>query len=59
MKIFLAFLLVTTLNLMGTVAQNQTTRRKVAKNKVSKPGNGTMTICQGLAIPRATSSWGT
>src|SRR5712671_3214193 len=52
MRSFVAFLIVTILALTGTVAQNQTTRRKVAKNEVSKPGNDTMKICQGLAIPQ-------
>ena len=52
MKLFVAFLIVTILTLTGTVAQNQTTRRKVAKNEVSKPGNDTMKLCQGLAIPQ-------
>jgi VWFA-related protein len=51
MKSFVAFLIVTILALTGTVAQNQTARRNVAKNEVSKPGNNTMKICQGLAIP--------
>jgi VWFA-related protein len=50
MKSFVVFLIVTILA-PGTVAQNQTARRKVAKNEVSKPGNDTMKICQGLAIP--------
>src|SRR6266850_8016465 len=52
MKLFVAFLMVTILALTGTVAQNQPARRKVAKNEVSKPGNDTMRICQGLAIPQ-------
>jgi VWFA-related protein len=52
MKSFVALLIVTILALTGTVAQNQTARRKVAKNEVSKPGNDTMKICQGLAIPQ-------
>src|SRR6195256_3042643 len=52
MRSFVAFLVVTILALTGTVAQNQTTRRKVSKNEVSKPGNDTMKICQGLAIPQ-------
>src|SRR5947208_733160 len=52
MKLFVAFLIVTILALTGTVAQNQTTRSKVAKNEVSKPGNDTMKICQGLTIPQ-------
>ena len=51
MKLFVVFLIVTILALTGTVAQNQTPRRKVAKSEVSKPGNDTMKICQGLAIP--------
>src|SRR5258706_13943866 len=51
MRSFVAFLIVTILALTGTVAQNQTVRRKVAKNEISKPGNDTMKICQGLAIP--------
>lgn len=51
MKSFVAFLVVTILALSGTVAQNQTPRRSVAKNEVSKPGNDTMKICQGLTIP--------
>jgi VWFA-related protein len=51
MKLFVVCIIVTILTLTGTVAQNQTPRRKVAKNEVSKPGNDTMTICQGLAIP--------
>ncbi len=52
MKSFVVFLIVTILALTGTVAQNQTARRKVAKNEVSKPGNDTMKICQGLAMPQ-------
>src|SRR6266436_9192535 len=52
MKSFVVPLVVTILALTGTVAQNQTARRKVAKNEVSKPGNDTMKICQGLAIPQ-------
>ncbi|MDX6502488.1 MAG: hypothetical protein QOG23_5752 [Blastocatellia bacterium] len=52
MKSFVAFLVVTILALSGTVAQNQTVRRSVAKNELSKPGNDTMKICQGLAIPQ-------
>jgi VWFA-related protein len=52
MKSFVACLIVTILALSGTVAQSQTVRRKVAKNEVSKPGNDTMKICQGLAIPQ-------
>src|SRR6266436_5200775 len=52
MRSFVAFLIVTILALTGTVAQNQTVRRKVAKNEISKPGNDTMKICQGLAIPQ-------
>ena len=51
MRSFVAFLIVTILAQTGTVAQNQTVRRKVAKNEISKPGNDTMKICQGLAIP--------
>jgi len=51
MKLFVVCIIVTILTLTGTVAQNQTPRRKIAKNEVSKPGNNTMTICQGLAIP--------
>jgi len=51
MKSFVVFLIVTILA-PGTVAQNQTARRKVAKNEVSKPGNDAMKICQGLAIPQ-------
>ena len=51
MKSFVACLIVTILALSGTVVQNQTPRRSVAKNEVSKPGNDTMKICQGLAIP--------
>lgn len=51
MKSFVAFLVVTILALSGTVAQNQTVRRSVAKNELSKSGNDTMKICQGLAIP--------
>jgi VWFA-related protein len=50
MKSFVVFLIVTILA-PGTVAQNQSARRNVAKNEVSKPGNDTMKICQGLAIP--------
>ena len=52
MKSFVAFLNVTILALTGTVAQNQTPRRNVAKNELSKRGNDTMKICQGLAIPQ-------
>src|SRR5258706_4019750 len=52
MKSFVVFLIATILALTGTVAQNQTARRKVAKNEVSKPGNDTMKICQGLAMPQ-------
>src|ERR1700704_4365257 len=52
MKLFVAFLIVTVLTLTGTVSQSQSTRRKVAKNEVGKPGNDTMKICQGLAIPQ-------
>jgi VWFA-related protein len=52
MKLFVAFLTVTVLTLTGTVSQSQTTRRKLAKNEVGKPGNDTMKICQGLAIPQ-------
>lgn len=51
MKLFVAFLMVTSLTLTGTVAQNPSARRNVAKNEVSKPANDTMKICQGLAIP--------
>jgi len=51
MKSFVVFSIVTILALSGTVAQNQIPRRSVAKNEVSKPGNDTMKICQGLAIP--------
>ncbi len=51
MKLFVAFLVVTSLTLTGTVAQNPSARRKVAKNQGSKPANDTMKICQGLAIP--------
>lgn len=51
MKSFVAFLVVTILALSGTVAQNQTVRRSVAKNELSKSGNDTLKICQGLAIP--------
>ena len=51
MKLFVAFLMVTSLTLTGTVAQNPSARRKVAKNEASKPANDTMKICQGLAIP--------
>jgi VWFA-related protein len=51
MKLFVVFLMVTSLTLTGTVAQNQSARRKVAKNESSKPANDTMTICQGLALP--------
>src|SRR5437660_11309563 len=51
MKSFVAFLIVTILALTGTVAQNQTVRRKVAKNEISKRSNDPMKICQGLAIP--------
>ena len=50
MKLFVAFLMVTIL-LTGTFAQNQSARRKVAKNEVSKPTNELMKICQGLALP--------
>ena len=52
MRLLVAFLIVTILAPTGTVAQKQTTPRKVAKNGVSKPGNDTMKICQGLAIPQ-------
>ena len=52
MRLFVACLIVTILALTGTVAQNQTARRNVAKNEVSKPGNDTMKICQGLPIPQ-------
>ncbi len=51
MKLFVAFLIVTSLTLTGIVAQNPSARRKVAKNQGSKPANDTMKICQGLAIP--------
>ena len=51
MKLFVAFLIVTSLTLTGTVAQNPSARRKVAKNAGRKPANDTMKICQGLAIP--------
>src|SRR6267142_3471725 len=52
MKLFVAFLMVTILALTGTVAKKPPARRNVAKNEVSKPGNDTMKICQGLAIPQ-------
>src|SRR5260221_2565206 len=52
MKSFVAFLIVTILALTGTVAQNQTARRKVSKNEAGKSGNDTMKICQGLALPQ-------
>lgn len=52
MKSFVALFIVTILALTGTVAQNQTPRRKVARNEVIKPANDTMKICQGLTIPQ-------
>src|ERR1700752_1443001 len=52
MRLFVACSVVTILALTGTVAQNQTTPRKLAKNEVSRPGNDTMKICQGLTIPQ-------
>src|SRR5882672_3412528 len=52
MKLLVALFIVTILALTGTVVQNQTVRRKVARNEVSKPANDTMKICQGLTIPQ-------
>lgn len=53
MKLLVVFSIATILLVTGSVPQGQTARRKAAKNKVNKPGNDTMKICQGLAIPQS------